>query len=55
MWDLALVEAVIHPGMAKFESVETPPENTSRKIEVITGIDVDAMKGLFWEKLNKLN
>jgi purine nucleosidase len=48
IWDLSLVEAVIHPEMATEVEVPTPPENTPRKVWVYTGIDVAAMKADFF-------
>ena len=49
MWDLAAVQALLHPGMAKEEQVMTPPENTQRKVWVYYEIDVDRMRNDFWE------
>lgn len=49
MWDLALIEALIHPEMAEVSELMTPPENTQRKIKVYTSIDVERMKKDFWK------
>lgn len=48
MWDLALVEAVIHPEMATLQKIPAPPENGSREIYVYTDIDEDKMRDEFW-------
>ncbi|MCM5664335.1 nucleoside hydrolase [Galbibacter mesophilus] len=49
MWDLALIEAVVNPNMARLEKRTTPPENTQRTIGVYTKIDEKAMEDKFWE------
>ncbi|MEQ8705443.1 MAG: nucleoside hydrolase [Phaeodactylibacter sp.] len=51
MWDLALIEAVIHPEFATSKSVRTPPENTRRRVKVYTQINAPAMEANFWEAL----
>lgn len=53
MWDLALVEAILHPDLADYKSVKTPPENTRRKVKVYTSISAQAMEADFWEALLK--
>jgi len=53
MWDLALVEAIIHPEWATFESVAAPPENGSREIYMISDIDEDQMRNEFWRLMNE--
>lgn len=54
MWDLALVEAIIHPEYAKVEKVSTPPENVQRKINMYTWIDTKKMEDDFWQSYKKL-
>lgn len=54
MWDVALIESVIHPELATVKKVLTPPENTQREINIYTGIDVNAMKKDFWQSYEKL-
>lgn len=49
MWDVALIEALLHPEFATLEKMRTPPENTDRKIMVYTAIEADKMKADFWE------
>jgi inosine-uridine nucleoside N-ribohydrolase len=54
MWDVAIIEALIHPEMATKRSFSTKPDNSGRVIEAYTDIDVDAMTDVFW-KSAKLN
>lgn len=51
LWDLALVEAVIHPEMAREVSVRTPPENKERMVSVFTSVDAAAMRADFFDRL----
>lgn len=53
MWDLALVEAIIHPEWATFETVAAPPENGGREIYMISDIDEDQMRDEFWRLMNE--
>jgi len=48
MWDLALIEAMIYPDLARHETTQTPPENTPRKIGIYTEIDEESMRQEFW-------
>lgn len=48
MWDLALVEALARPDLAKEGLFKTPPENRRRDVHVYTDIDGEAMKQDFW-------
>ncbi|MFC3879407.1 nucleoside hydrolase [Algoriphagus namhaensis] len=48
MWDLALVEAYLHPEWSTISEVMTPPENTQRKVNVYTNIEAEKMKAEFW-------
>lgn len=48
IWDLALVQAILHPKMATSRRVDTPPENTPRQITVYETIDAAAMQADFW-------
>lgn len=48
MWDLALVEAYLHPEWTKVATVMTPPENTQRPVKVYVEIDEDQMQNEFW-------
>ncbi len=51
MWDVAIIEALANPSLAKKTYFKTPPENTAREIEIYTTIDVPAMEAQFWGKL----
>ena len=48
MWDLALVEAILQPEFATFESVPTPPENVQRTIQVYKSINAKKMRDDYW-------
>lgn len=48
MWDLALVEALARPDLAKESLFRTPPENRQRDVWVYTDIDDGAMKRDWW-------
>ena len=54
MWDLALIECILHPELAILEEATTPPENTQRDIHVFTSINVEKMKADFWESYQRL-
>ena len=53
VWDLALVESLIHPEYAHEILVDTPPENNSRKVYVYTSIDEVAMKADFFRSIRE--
>jgi inosine-uridine nucleoside N-ribohydrolase len=53
MWDLALVEAFLHPDKATLKEVMTPPENTQRIIKVFTNIDAESLSKDFWETVKQ--
>ncbi len=55
MWDLAIIEALIHPHLAVKETFTTPPENTKRYIEAYTSIEVEDMKADFWETMSEIH
>lgn len=48
MWDLALVEAILDPSMAKTRNVTTPPENTQRTVRLFESINEDSMRKDYW-------
>jgi len=54
MYDLALIEAIIYPEMAKKENLPGPPENTKRLIPSYTSIKPALMEEKFLEKLKDL-
>ncbi|HBE67799.1 MAG TPA: nucleoside hydrolase [Planctomycetaceae bacterium] len=49
MWDLALVQAIIDPKLAKRRVVATPPENESRKVTLYESIDAPSMRSNYWK------
>ena len=49
MWDVALIEAMIHPALAEEGTFNTPPENRQRKVHVYTKIDVPGMLADWWK------
>lgn len=51
MWDLAIIEALAHPELAKLEAFATPKENAQRTIHIYTSIKVEEMVADFWESL----
>ncbi|GAA0877878.1 hypothetical protein GCM10009119_08460 [Algoriphagus jejuensis] len=53
MWDLALIEAYLYPEWSTQATVQTPPENTPRKIKIYASIDAEAMKEEFWRQLKE--
>lgn len=55
MWDLSIIEAIIHPEWATKKVFKTPKDNLQRDIQVYTSIDSSMMKKDFWEHYNKLN
>ncbi len=55
MWDLALTMAATNPALATIEERAPPPENTRRSVKVITAIDADAMRTIFWTLLAGLD
>lgn len=55
MWDVALVQAFIHPELAEETTVLTPPENTRRSVYMYTDIDFDGMYGDYWKAVGLLD
>ena len=53
MWDIAVIEAIIHPDMATVREIYTPEENTHRKVHVYTRINEKAMKKDYFKTINK--
>lgn len=49
MWDLTLVQALLHPETATSEQVTTPPENTKRQVWMYNSIDAQAMQDDYWQ------
>ena len=53
MWDLALVQALIHPEMAETIEITTPAENVQRKVTLYKKIDQQKMAADYWASLKK--
>lgn len=53
MWDLAIIEALIHPELAEKATFITPKENVQRPITIYTAIEVEKMKVDFWKNFPK--
>jgi len=53
MWDLALVEALARPDLAREAQFRTPPENVQRDVFVYTDIDEKAMQRDWWNVVEK--
>jgi hypothetical protein len=51
MWDLALVEAYLKPGLCSVQTATTPPENKQRPVQVYVSIDHQALAEDFWQVL----
>lgn len=52
IWDLALIQALIHPELTKTMTLKTSKENGSRTINYISDIDAERMKTEFFEQIN---
>jgi inosine-uridine nucleoside N-ribohydrolase len=56
MWDIAAIEAVLHPEFAKEEKVAVPAAlKSSNKVWVYTEIDADKMRHDYWESIRRFN
>ncbi len=53
MWDLAIIEAIIHPDLATVREMYVPDENTQRKVHVYTRINVKSMKKDFFKSIKE--
>jgi len=52
MWDLAIIEALIHPEWATKKEFAAPSDTPGRIIEAYIDIDVPAMKEDFWSSVS---
>ncbi len=48
IWDLSVIEALLHPEYATEITVRTPPENIDRNINVYSSIDAEKMREDFY-------
>lgn len=53
MWDIAIIEALIHPEWTKAEEFWTPEENTRRKVKIYTWINTRKMEQGFWDSFEQ--
>jgi len=53
MWDLAIIEGLIHPEWTTVSSFDTPKGYRSRMIKIHTTIDREAMEVDFWRSMEK--
>ncbi|MFC2124160.1 nucleoside hydrolase [Bacteroidota bacterium] len=54
MWDLAMVQALIHPEFAEYGTFKSPPENKQREIHVYTSIRREAMFQDWWDMVDRV-
>ncbi|MDO6738160.1 nucleoside hydrolase [Wenyingzhuangia sp. 2_MG-2023] len=54
MWDVAIIEALVHPEWTTKQEFYTPKENTQRKIKIHTAINVEKMENNFWLSLKDI-
>ena len=54
IWDIGLIQALIHPEWAKKIKSPSTPENTGREIYLYTHIETETMMRDFWDMLEKL-
>ena len=52
IWDLALIEAMIHPDWAEKVTITTSKDNGSRKIHYYKSFEAEKMKKEFFERVN---
>ncbi|NAS13131.1 nucleoside hydrolase [Poritiphilus flavus] len=52
LWDLALIEAYLHPEWATVTEVETSKDNGSKKLKYYSDIDKEKMSADFFEVIN---
>lgn len=51
IWDLSAIYAVLHPELCEEIEVDTPPENTPRKVFVYRDIDHTEIENDFWQTI----
>jgi hypothetical protein len=55
MWDLAIIEALIHPEWTSVSNFITPEGYKNREIKIHTAIDRGAMEADFWQSMRNSN
>ena len=53
LWDLALIQAIIHPQWAKKRIIMTSKDNGERKIQYFSSIEATKMKEEFFKSINE--
>ncbi len=53
IWDLALIEAMLHPEWAEMVTVHTSPQDGSRPVRIYKDIDADAMRTNFFRVMQE--
>ncbi len=51
IWDLALIQAIIHPEMAELTTITTSKDFGSREVHYYSSIDANKMRAEFYESL----
>lgn len=51
MWDVAIIETLIHPEWSTVREFCTLAENTARMVKIHTDIDEEAIKTAFWARI----
>ena len=54
MWDVAIIEALIHPENAMKVPFSIPVDNTAKNIIAYTSINAEAMKSSYWTAIDGL-
>ena len=52
IWDLALIQAILHPTLTKSVSIKTSKENGSRVVHYFSDIDAEKMKAEYFDRIN---
>ena len=52
IWDLSLIQAIIHPEWAEAVTITTSKDNGSKEVIFYKTINQQAMKAEFFQKLN---
>jgi len=53
MWDVAIIEALIHPEWATKKAFNTKADGSGRMIEAYTDIDQQSMRDVFWNMFSE--
>ncbi len=53
IWDLAVIEAYLHPEHTQIIAATTPPENHQHIVKIISKINTETLKADFWAEVLK--